>query len=219
MIFYTWNCLNDTNKKQIGVNMKPIRKNELEYLEKLIDKKFSNQSDSLRRKFDTEVDKTVEKTFKSFKSKLKVDEMIKQSEKARLDYETFKRTKEIKEAELKRNAEATADKVIEFLNNKSKINDWDLRIGRSYNNDMLDASDFDKEIKDACRTEARRYLEKQDVAKEFHALKDKKELAQNILYSGSSINSVVAELSKVFNGCKINYQIPKSLLQIEAPKE
>jgi len=200
--------------------MKPIRKNELEYLEKLIDKKFSNQSDSLRRKFDTEVDKTVEKTFKSFKSKLKVDEMIKKSEKARLDYETFKRTKEIKEAELKRNAEAMSNKVIEFLENKSKINDWDLRIGRSsYNDDLLDASDFDKEIKAACRTEARRYLEKQEVAKEFHALKDKKELAQNILYSGSSINSVVAELSKVFNGCKINYQIPKSLLQIEAPKE
>ena len=200
--------------------MKPIRKNELEYLEKLIDKKFSNQSDSLRRKFDTEVDKTVEKTFKSFKSKLKVDEMIKKSEKARLDYETFKRTKEIKEAELKRNAEAMSNKVIEFLENKSKINDWDLRIGRSsYNDDLLDASDFDKEIKAACRTEARRYLEKQDVAKEFHALKDKKELAQNILYSGSSINSVVAELSRVFNGCKINYQIPKSLLQIEAPKE
>ena len=200
--------------------MKPIRKNELEYLEKLIDKKFSNQSDSLRRKFDTEVDKTVEKTFKSFKSKLKVDELIKKSEKARLDYETFKRTKEIKEAELKRNAEAMSNKVIEFLENKSKINDWDLRISRSsYNDDMLDASDFDKQIKDACRTEARRFLEKQDVAKEFHALKDKKELAQNILYSGSSINSVVSELSRVFNSCKINYQIPKALLQIEAPKE
>jgi len=200
--------------------MKPIRKNELEYLEKLIDKKFSNQSDSLRRKFDTEVDKTVEKTFKSFKAKLKVDELVKKSEKARLDYETFKRTKEIKEAELKRNAEAMSNKVVEFLENKSKINDWSLSIGRrSYNDDLLDASDFDKQIKDACRTEARRYLEKQDVAKEFHALKDKKELAQNILYSGSSINSVVAELSRVFNGCKINYQIPKSLLQIEAPKE
>jgi len=146
--------------------------------------------------------------------------MIKKSEKARLDYETFKRTKEIKEAELKRNAEAMSNKVIEFLENKSKINDWDLRIGRSsYNDDLLDASDFDKEIKSACRTEARRYLEKQEVAKQFHALKDKKELAQNILYSGSSINSVVAELSKVFNGCKINYQIPQSLLQIEAPKE
>ena len=198
--------------------MKPIRKNELEYLEKLIDKKFSNQSDSLRRKFDTEVDKTVEKTFKSFKAKLKVDELVKKSEKARLDYETFKRTKEIKEAELKRTAKATADKVIEFLENKSKINDWDLRIS-CYNDDMLDASDFDKQIKDACRTEARRYLEKQELAKEFNALKDKKELAQNILYSGSSINSVVSELSRVFNSCKINYQIPKSLLQIEAPKE
>lgn len=198
--------------------MKPIRKNELEYLEKLIDKKFSNQSDSLRRKFDTEVDKTVEKTFKSFKSKLKVDDLIKKSEKARLDYETFKRTKEIKEAELKRNAQSMANKVVEFLDNKSKINDWDLRIS-TYNDEMLDASDFDKQIKDACRTEARRYLEKQDVAKEFHALKDKKELAQNILYSGSSINSVVAELSQVFNSCKINYQLPKALLQIEAPKE
>ena len=198
--------------------MKPIRKNELEYLEKLIDKKFSNQSDSLRRKFDTEVDKTVEKTFKSFKSKLKVDDLIKKSEKARLDYETFKRTKEIKEAELKRHAEAMSNKVKEFLDNKSKINDWDLRVVSSYDNDLLDASDFDKHIKDACRTEARRYLEKQELAKEFNALKDKKELAQNILYSGSSINSVVSELSQVFNSCRINYQIPKALLQIEAPK-
>jgi hypothetical protein len=112
-----------------------------------------------------------------------------------------------------------SNKVKEFLDNKSKINDWDLRIVSSYNDDLLDASDFDKHIKDACRTEARRYLEKQELAKEFNALKDKKELAQNILYSGSSINSVVSELSKVFNSCKINYQIPKALLQIEAPKE
>lgn len=198
--------------------MKPIRKNELEYLEKLIDKKFSNQSDSLRRKFDNEVDKTVEKTFKAFKKNLKVDDMIKKSEKARMDYENFKRTKELQEAELKRKADDSAKKVVDFLETKSRSNDWDIRLGNSYNDDMLDSSDFEKAIKEACRTEARRYLEKQDVAKEFHALKDKKELAQNILYSGSSINSVVAELSTVFKGCKINYQIPNSLLQIEAPK-
>ena len=198
--------------------MKPIRKNELEYLEKLIDKKFSNQSDSLRRKFDNEVDKTVEKTYKAFKKNLKVDDMIKKSEKARMDYENFKRTKELQEQELKRKADDSAKKVIDFLETKSRSNDWDIRISNSYRDEMIDASDFEKAIKEACRTEARRYLEKQDVAKEFHALKDKKELAQNILYIGSSINSVVAELSSVFKGCKINYQIPNSLLQIEAPK-
>jgi len=198
--------------------MKPIRKNELEYLEKLIDKKFSNQSDSLRRKFDNEVDKTVEKTYKAFKKNLKVDDMIKKSEKARMDYENFKRTKELQEQELKRKADDSAKKVVDFLETKSRSNDWDIRISNSYRDEMIDASDFEKAIKEACRTEARRYLEKQELAKEFNALKDKKELAQNILYSGSSINSVVAELSSVFKGCKINYQIPNSLLQIEAPK-
>jgi len=199
--------------------MKPIRKNELEYLEKLIDKKFSNQGDSLRRKFDNEVDKTVEKTLKAFKKNLKVDDLIKKSEKARMDYENFKRNKDIQEAELKRQAESSAKKVVDFLETKSRSNDWNIRLGSTYSDDMLDISDFEKAIKEACRTEARRYLEKQDVAKELHALKDKKELAQNILYSGSSINSVVAELSSVFRGCKINYQIPNSLLQIEAPKK
>ena len=199
--------------------MKPIRKNELEYYERLIDKKFEKQGDALNRQFNNEVDKKVEQTFKSFKKHLKVDDMIKQLDKARSEYETFKRTKDQKESELRDKLEKHANKLANYLREKSETNDWDLRISRYDRDDMISPDQFDEKIKEACRVEARRYLEKQDIAKNMKALETKKEMARNILFSGSSINSVVSELSHVFKASQIEFQIPKSLLQLEAPKD
>ena len=133
--------------------MKPIRKNELEYYERLIDKKFEKQGDALNRQFNNEVDKKVEQTFKSFKKHLKVDDMIKQLDKARSEYETFKRTKDQKESELRDKLETHANKLANYLREKSETNDWDLRISRYDRDDMISPDQFDEKIKEACRVE------------------------------------------------------------------
>jgi hypothetical protein len=64
--------------KNKGVNMKPIRKNELEHWANLIDRKFETRGAELERQFETEVDKLTEKTFGSFKRKIKVDSFLNQ---------------------------------------------------------------------------------------------------------------------------------------------
>jgi len=200
--------------------MKPIRKNELEYYERLIDRKFEKQGDALNREFNNEVDKKVEQTFKSFKKHLKVEDMFKKVERARSEYEIFKRTKDQKESELRDKLETHANTLANYLREKSDVNNWDLRMSAGYDRDgVLSSNEFDNKIKEACRVEARRYLEKQDIAKNMKALETRKEMARNILFSGSSINSVVSELANVFKSSQIDFQIPKSLLQLEAPKD
>lgn len=203
--------------------MKPIRSNELEYYEKLIDNKFRSQNDALNRKLNNEIDKVVEKTFKPFKKRLNMDTLIAKFNKARKEYSTFKQTKEIKENELKMKALEEQSKLKSFLKQKSESNNWNLDINTSSYSHREDSfyneSEIDDMIKDACKVEARRFVEKQPVAKDINALDDLKERARNILYSGNSISATVSELSKVFKQGNIQFQIPSNLLQIEAPKK
>jgi organic radical activating enzyme len=82
--------------------MKPIRKNELEHWANLIDKKFETRGEELQRQFETEVDKLTEKTFSSFKKKIKVDSLLNQFAKDKKAYDDFVKSKESKEQELQR---------------------------------------------------------------------------------------------------------------------
>jgi succinate dehydrogenase/fumarate reductase flavoprotein subunit len=88
--------------KNKGVNMKPIRKNELEHWANLIDRKFESRGEELQRQFETEVDKLTEKTFGSFKKKIKVDSLLNQFAKDKKNYDDFVKSKESKEQELQR---------------------------------------------------------------------------------------------------------------------
>jgi len=202
--------------------MKPIRSNELEYYEKLIDNKFRSQNDALNRKLNNEVDKVVEKTFKPFKKRLNMDSLIAKFNKAKKEYSTFKQTKEIKENELKMKALEEQNKLASFLKQKSDSNDWSLDVNAnsySHRDDRFySETEIDDLIKDACKVEARRFVEKQAISKDINALDDLKERARNILYSGNSISATVSELSKVFKLGNIQFQLPSKLLQIEAPE-
>lgn len=202
--------------------MKPIRSNELEYYEKLIDNKFRSQNDALNRKLNNEIDKVVEKTFKPFKKRLNMDNLIAKFNKAKKEYSTFKQTKEIKENELKMKALEEQNKLASFLKQKSDSNEWSLEVNAnsySHRDDrFFSETEIDDLIKDACKVEARRFVEKQAISKDINALEDLKERARNILYSGNSISATVSELAKVFKLGNIQFQIPSKLLQIEAPE-
>ena len=203
--------------------MKPIRSNELEYYEKLIDNKFRSQNDALNRKLNNEIDKVVEKTFKPFKKRLNMEKLIAKFNKAKKEYSTFKQTKEIKENELKMKALEEQNKLASFLKEKSDSNDWSLDVNAnsySHRDDRFYSElEIDDLVKDACKVEARRFVEKQAIAKDINALDDLKERARNILYSGNSISATVSELSKVFKLGNIQFQLPSNLLQIEAPEK
>ena len=56
--------------------MQPIRKNELEFHEKLIEKKASSQKNELDRKIRVEAEKLTEKSLSAFKKKIKADKLL-----------------------------------------------------------------------------------------------------------------------------------------------
>jgi hypothetical protein len=105
--------------------MKPIRKNELEHWANLIDRKFEARGEELQRQFETEVDKLTEKTFGSFKKKIKVDSLLNQFAKDKKNYDDFVKSKESKEGASKIKKLISIE-AIDYLVKLSNTNQWDL---------------------------------------------------------------------------------------------
>lgn len=196
--------------KNKGVNMKPIRKNELEHWALLIDRKFEARGAELERQFETEVDKLTEKTFGSFKKKIKADSLLNQFAKDKKAYDDFVKSKESKEFELSRMKDVSKSKLCDYLEKLSNRNQWEL-----YNtNDCKTVEAFEKQFEEACRSEAKRHLKKQPIAKDINNLEAIKEHAKNILMSGRDINVTVTALNQLCESKGISLNAPNSLLQL-----
>jgi hypothetical protein len=190
--------------------MKPIRKNELEHWSNLIDKKFETRGEELQRQFETEVDKLTEKTFGSFKKKIKADSLLNQFTKDKKAYDDFVKSKESKEFELQKLKDISKSKLCDYLEKLSNTNQWDLHNV----DDCKTVEAFEKQFEEACRSEAKRHLKKQPIAKDINNLEAIKEHAKNILMSGRDINVTVSALNQLCEGKGISLNAPKSLLQL-----
>ena len=82
--------------------MQPIRKNELEFHEKLIERKSSVQKNELDRKIRIEAEKLTEKSLPAFKKKIKVDKLLEAFKSATKEYNAFTDQKNAKEKQLER---------------------------------------------------------------------------------------------------------------------
>jgi hypothetical protein len=92
----------------------------------------------------------------------------------------------------------------------SNTNQWDL-----YNtSDCKTIEAFEKQFEEACRSEAKRHLKKQPIAKDINNLEAIKEHAKNILMSGRDINMTVSSLNQLCESKGISLNAPKSLLQL-----
>ena len=69
--------------------MKPIRKDEQEYLRAYIQDKFRSKRSALESDRELEVEAQSKKNYKKFVSTLKISNMIKQAEKLQKDYDNF----------------------------------------------------------------------------------------------------------------------------------
>ena len=190
--------------------MKPIRKNELEHWANLIDRKFETRGEELQRQFETEVDKLTEKTFSSFKKKIKVDSLLNQFAKDKKAYDDFVKSKESKEQELQRLKHLSQLKLSDYLVKLSNTNQWELY----HVSDCNSIEAFEKQFEEACRSEAKRHLKKQPIAKDINNLEAIKEHAKNILMSGRDINITVSSLNQLCESKGISLNAPKSLLQL-----
>jgi hypothetical protein len=194
--------------------MKPIRSNELLYLDKVINDKFYAK----RKDVDTEISQTAQvmsdKANKHFPKELKVDGKLKTLNQAYKEYADFIQTKERMENDLRTKVKNLSEQVEEHLDKYKQSRGWDICFNGYDVRDDNPVNYFERAMRDACFEEAKDRATKDH--KLHSLLNSQQEYAKNILYSGGDINTVNIELKKAFNDAEIEFQLPKSLTQISA---
>jgi hypothetical protein len=188
--------------------MRPIRKQELEYLDRLINNKFQEKQSAIRSQCEIEVQKQLEKDFNKFVSTLRLDKLLKDAEQAEKEYQDFKLSKDAKETALNQNAIKRKQALLEKVNQWSDIRDWSISSRADTVDEVLD------NLKKACRQELEEKYKNSEKGKFFKYLQNGIEDAKNILYSGLSIEDVWKNLEQVFGHAQIEVRVPKSFTQI-----
>ena len=192
--------------------MKPIRKNELEYLDKLIRDKFQDRSREIKSAIEAETQKQTDKNYKSFVQKLGIKAQINAFKEASNKLRTFIASKESYEDKLKRAEYKARETLIEKLQSWAKIRDWD----ETHFSDIKQYDDVQGELKHLCSFETKRAVKKLPKFKVKDELEFLEEEAKNVLYSGRDIMEVWKYLGSTFEKSGIPVAAPKSFLQIES---
>ena len=188
--------------------MRPIRKQELDYLDRLINNKFQEKQSAIRSQCELEVGKQLEKDFTKFVSTLRLDKLLKDAEQAEKDYQDFKLSKDAKETALNQNAIKRKQALLEKVNQWSDIRDWQISSRADTVDEVLD------NLKKACRQELEEKYKNSEKGKFFKYLQNGIEDARNTLYSGLSIDDVWKNLESIFGKAQIEVRVPKSFTQI-----
>ncbi len=188
--------------------MRPIRKQELDYLHQLINNKFNEKQQAIRSQCELEVGKQLETSFDKFVSTLRLEKLLKEAEQAEKDFENFKLNKDNKETELSIMASKKRSALSEKVNQWSNIRDWSI----SSRHDNVD--EVISNLKKACRQELEDKYKNSEKGKFFKYLQNGIEDAKNTLYSGLSIDDVWKNLENIFDKAQIEVRVPKSFTQI-----
>ena len=189
--------------------MRPIRKQELEYLDRLINNKFQEKQSAIRSQCEIEVQKQLDKDFNKFVATLKLDKLIKEAEVAEKEYQDFKRSKDSKEHELSIASTKKKMALKDKFNQWNEIRQWHLSTRSDNDLDCIMST-----LKSACRQELEEKYKNSEKGKFFKYLENGVEDAKNILYSGLSIEDVWKNLEQVFGHAQIEVRVPKSFTQI-----
>jgi hypothetical protein len=189
--------------------MRPIRKQELDYLDRLINNKFQEKQSAIRSQCELEVQKQLEKDFNKFVATLKLDKLIKEAEQAEKEYQDFKASKDMKETALSVNANKKKQALKDKFNHWNEIRQWHLSSRSDNDLDCIMST-----IKSACRVELEEKYKNSEKGKFFKYLESGIEDAKNTLYSGLSIDDVWKNLENIFGKAQIEVRVPKSFTQI-----
>jgi hypothetical protein len=189
--------------------MRPIRKQELDYLHQLINNKFNEKQSAIRSQCELEVQKQLEKDFNKFVATLKLDKLIKEAEQAEKEYQDFKASKDMKETALSVNANKKKQALKDKFNHWNEIRQWHLSSRSDNDLDCIMST-----IKSACRVELEEKYKNSEKGKFFKYLESGIEDAKNTLYSGLSIDDVWKNLESIFGKAQIEVRVPKSFTQI-----
>ena len=200
--------------------MIPIRKNELEYLEKYVKDKFINRRKKIESEIHLETNKAIEKNFKTFLNKLDLEKDLKAVEAAKEKLERFQDSKDTYESKLRAAVVDSADKIKKSLEKWQSIRRWDsdeseTRLRNKSDDWFQNVNNIKYYLREKCSDETTKLIERSDKFKEKKILDVMEEEAQNILYSGQSIQDVWKYLGNTFKRANIEVQAPKAMLQLE----
>ena len=187
--------------------MQPIRKNELEFHEKLIESKSKVQKTELDRKIRIEAEKLTEKSLTAFKKKIKVDKLLEAFKSATKEYNAFIDQKNAKEKQLERKKDQACDILADHLEAQAKIYDW--------NNSRIDRgekiSDYESIIREACNQEAIAHIRQSELGTKYLSLGVVEEQAKIALMSGASLSEAVKNINAIMKQSGIVYFNSKML--------
>ena len=201
--------------------MKPIRKDEQEYLKGYIERKFDNRRSALESERQVDVDQQVDKNLVKFRKTLNIESLIKEVQKAEDDYQDFvdnyERRKESKRYALEKLGTTLSKRMRKW----QSIRRWETQPGfMNYGSDKkgspVDMDDAIKYIAKVCEEETIKAYDKSKKGLAIRSLDAQKEEAENALYSGGSMEAVRHYIHEIFNTAGIQDRVAKKLLAISA---
>ena len=196
--------------------MKPIRKNELEYLDNYITDKFRHRRQDMESAIEADTQKQTDKNYKSFVSKLGIKAEIKAFKDAEDKLNKFVRSKESYEEKLEKSKRIARDKLLEKLKSWTNIRSWKSRYDNAYEWDISNVEDLEPALRQVCKQETKRAVQKLPKYKVKQDLELLEEQAKNVLYSGRDIMQVWKHLGMTFKASGVPVAAPKEFLQLES---
>ena len=199
--------------------MKPIRKDEIEYLSNYIDRKFKSRRSALESEREVEVDKTTDKNLSAFKSKLNIEKLLKTVVQLEKEYTDYRDNYDRKLTDIRDKCRIAGEKLEKKLNNWNQIRNW--KENADIVNDKFDnkvspvkLDKVDSYIEARCKDETRKAYDNSKKGAAIRLLDAQREESENALYSGGSIQAVRQYISNVFNKAGIPDSVAKNLLML-----
>ena len=151
--------------------MKPIRSNELLYLDKVINDKFYAKKRDVETEISQQAQTLADKAGKHFAKELKIEAKLKAVGEAYKKYAEFIETKERMERELFAQADNACRAVKEHLDKYDQARNWGISFRDYEIKEGNPVNYFESKMRDACFEEAKNKARSDH--KLFHALEAK----------------------------------------------
>jgi hypothetical protein len=196
--------------------MKPIRSNELNYLDQLIADKFRHRRQNINSEIEAATQKQTDKNYKSFVEKLGIKAEIKAFKEADDKLRKFQQQKGSYEDKLFATKRAAGDKLESKMNSWSSIRGWKGNYNDRMSIEIKEYDNIEHYLTKACKQETELAVSKLPKFKVKHDLDLLEEQAKNVLYSGRDIKDVWKHLGSTFKASGVPVAAPKEFLQLES---
>ena len=199
--------------------MKPIRKDEQEYLRTYIGRKFDNRRSALESERQVDVDQEVDKNLSKFRKTLNIEKLIKDVQKANDDYNDFVTNYEHRKATKRGELYKLGHQLQKKLTKWQCIRRWEkspsfIAHNAERHETPIDMDDAIKYIARVCEEETIKAYDRSKKGQAIRNLDAQKEEAENALYSGGSMVDVRQYIHNIFNAAGIADRVAKSLLML-----